>query len=39
MRLGSANNHIFHILDASTHTYYMSLFIILEMQIPALLES
>lgn len=37
MRLGSANNHIFHILDAYTHTYYTSFFITLEMQIPVLL--
>ena len=39
MRLGSANNHTFHILDAYTHTYYMSFFITLEMQIPVLLEA
>lgn len=38
MRLGSANNHIFHISDAYTHTYYMFLFVILEMQISAHLE-
>lgn len=39
MRLGSANNHIFHILDAYTHIYYVPFFIALEMQIPWLEEA
>lgn len=34
MRLGSANNHIFHIWDAEKHTYYKPFFITLDMQIP-----
>lgn len=39
MRLGSENNHTFHILDAYTHIYYMPFFITLEMQILGLLEA